>query len=98
VIAVFRPFVQVIAVFRPFVQVIAVFRPFVQFSGHDLSVPSVCGGFLGVSSEQIDLRADDHDVPPVRAVAALVITTFRRFVQSPLGQSCAVPVRAGDQR
>jgi hypothetical protein len=76
---------------------IAIFRRFVQFLGLDLSAPSVCGGFLGVSAKQTDLRPDDRGPPPVRAlrcvrdrgllpfsaVARLVITILRRFVQLP---------------
>jgi hypothetical protein len=56
--------------------VIAAFRWFVQFPGLDLSVPSICGGFLGVSSEQTDLRAEDRRPPHVRAVATSVIALF----------------------
>jgi hypothetical protein len=80
----------------PRVLVIAVVRRFVQFLSVDLSVPSVCGGFLGASSEECDLRCQDRCLPPicavavlvivgvalVRAVAVLVIVVFRWFVQS----------------
>jgi hypothetical protein len=66
----------VIAVLRRFVTVttlvIVVFRLFVQFSALDLAVPSECGGFLGVSSEEIDLRADDRGLPPDCSVAMFV--------------------------
>jgi hypothetical protein len=87
VITVFRQVVQswplVIAVFRTYAQVIAVFRANAQFLGLDLSVPSVCGGFLGVSSDESDLRADDHYLPHDHAVNAPVIAVFRTFTQSP---------------
>jgi hypothetical protein len=61
--------------------VIAMLRWFVQFWGVDLFLPSVCGGFLGVSSEESDLHIGDRQVPTICAVGFLVIAVFRQFVQ-----------------
>jgi hypothetical protein len=68
---------------------IAVFRSFVQFSGLDLSAPSVCGGFLGVSSEQSDLHDEDRCLPTVRAVATLMISVSHPLVALRQGQAMA---------
>jgi hypothetical protein len=57
--------------------VIAVFRPNAQSLGVDLSVPSVCGGFLGVFAEETDLRGHDRGPAPEREVAVVMIVVVR---------------------